>query len=159
MVNTAIAIPRFWGGKLSIKTACEIGCNAPPAAPCRTRAMIKNPRLPARPHNAEARVNKMMQLMRKRFRPKSWPNQLVAGRMMAFETRYLVKTHVASSVDADRFPAMYGSETFATEVSSTSIKVASMMETAISHGLTLGFHSLGSDAAASALMVTPSEPG
>src|SRR4029077_8560295 len=53
----------------------------------------------------------------------------------------------------------YGSETFATEVSSTSIKVASTMDTAISHGLTLGFHSLGSGAAASALMVSPSEPG
>ena len=55
---------------------------------------------------------------------------------------------------------MYGSETFATEVSSTSIMVASMMDIAISHGLTLGFHSLGSGAAASALIIiTPSEPG
>src|SRR4029077_17583245 len=54
---------------------------------------------------------------------------------------------------------MYGSETFATEVSSTSIKVASMMEIAISHGFTAGFHSLGSDAAASTLMLTPSDPG
>src|SRR6478752_1490955 len=54
---------------------------------------------------------------------------------------------------------MYGSDTFATEVSSTSINVASMIETAITHGLTLGFQSLGSGAAASALIVTPSEPG
>src|SRR6185295_11406493 len=53
---------------------------------------------------------------------------------------------------------MYGSETFATEVSSTSIKVASMMETAISHGFTLGFHSLGTGAAASALMLPPPHP-
>ncbi len=54
---------------------------------------------------------------------------------------------------------MYGSETFATDVSSTSIKVASMMETAITHGLKLGFHSLGNGAAVSALMLAPFEPG
>src|SRR5207237_10425117 len=54
---------------------------------------------------------------------------------------------------------MYGSETFATDVSSTSIKVASMMETAINHGLKLGFQSSGSDAAVSALMLAPFEPG
>src|SRR6478735_8813635 len=53
---------------------------------------------------------------------------------------------------------MYGSETFATEVSSTSIKVASMMETAINHGFTLGFHSLGSGAAVSALILALSYP-
>src|SRR4029077_9014109 len=48
---------------------------------------------------------------------------------------------------------MYGSDTFATEVSSTSMIVASMIEIAISHGLTLGFHSLGSGAAVSALIL------
>jgi hypothetical protein len=87
MVKTAMAIPRFAGGKLSIKTACEIGCNAPPAAPWITRAMIRKPRLPAIPHRADAIVNKVMQPMRNRLRPKTWPNQLVAGRMIAFESR------------------------------------------------------------------------
>src|SRR5690349_12031617 len=58
------------------------------------------------------------------------------GRMMAFETRYDVRTHVASSTDAERLPAMCGSATFATLVSSTSMNVASMTVMAITHGLT-----------------------
>src|ERR1700726_72493 len=53
---------------------------------------------------------------------------------------------------------MYGSDTFATDVSSTSMIVASMIEIAISHGLTLGFHSLGSGAAVSALILPLSDP-
>src|ERR1700730_15977147 len=48
---------------------------------------------------------------------------------------------------------MYGSETFATDVSSTSMIVASIIDIAINHGLTLGFHSLGSGAAVSALIL------
>src|SRR5258707_1435052 len=53
---------------------------------------------------------------------------------------------------------MYGSETFATEVSRTSMMVASMIEIAINHGFTLGFHSLGNGAAASALILPLSYP-
>src|SRR4029077_484210 len=53
---------------------------------------------------------------------------------------------------------MYGSDTFATDVSSTSMMVASMIEIAINHGLTLGFHSLGSDTAVSALILPLSYP-
>jgi len=45
---------------------------------------------------------------------------------------------VDSSFDAERLPAMYGSATAATEVSSTSMKVASITETAITHGLIIG---------------------
>src|SRR5260370_39348731 len=60
------------------------------------------------------------------------------GSTMAFETRYAVRTHVASSVVADRLPAMCGSATFATEVSSTSINVASMTVDAITQGLIPG---------------------
>src|SRR3954447_17040283 len=60
------------------------------------------------------------------------------GRKIAFATRYAVSTQVASSGVADRLPAMCGSATFATEVSSTSMKVASITEAAISHGLKAG---------------------
>jgi hypothetical protein len=56
--------------------------------------------------------------------------------MMALATRYEVSAHVASSMEADRLPAMCGSDTLTTVVSSTSMKVANMTETAISHGLT-----------------------
>src|SRR5208283_3935844 len=57
------------------------------------------------------------------------------GRMMALATRYEVSIQVASSVDAERLPAMCGSATFATLVSSTSMKVASITVKAMIHGL------------------------
>src|SRR5271157_2354434 len=43
------------------------------------------------------------------------------GRMMALATRYEVRTQVASSVVAERFPAIWGKLTLTTEVSSTSM--------------------------------------
>src|SRR5689334_25367209 len=54
---------------------------------------------------------------------------------MAFETRYDVRTQVDSSAPADKFPEMCGSATLAMEVSSTSMNVASVTVTAITHGL------------------------
>jgi|SRR5580704_2678500 hypothetical protein len=54
---------------------------------------------------------------------------------MAFETRYEVNTQVASSTLADRLPAICGNATFATLVSSASIKVAIVTVKAIAHGL------------------------
>src|SRR5262245_21853507 len=65
-------------------------------------------------------------------------NQAPMGRMMALATRYEVCTQVASSGVADRLPAMCGSATFATLVSSTSMKVASITVTAMIHGLMMG---------------------
>src|SRR5512140_3108045 len=64
-------------------------------------------------------------------------NQPPMGRMMAFETRYDVRTHVDSSTVAERLPAMCGSATLATLVSSTSMQVASMTVMAMIHGLTV----------------------
>ncbi len=52
-----------------------------------------------------------------------------------------MRTHVASSVVAERLPAMCGRDTFATAVSRTSMKVASITDAAISHGLKRGTHS------------------
>ncbi len=46
-----------------------------------------------------------------------------------------MSTQVDSSVVAERDPAMCGSETVATEVSSTSMKVASITDIAISQTL------------------------
>ena len=70
-----------------------------------------------------------------RLRPKRVASQPVIGRMIAFATRYDVSAHVASSMVADRLPAMCGSDTFTTVVSSTSMKVANITETAMSQGL------------------------
>src|ERR1035438_6755992 len=58
--------------------------------------------------------------------------------MMAFATRYEVSTQVASSTVAERLPAMCGSATLATLVSSTSMNVASITVIAMIHGLMAG---------------------
>src|SRR5215210_6365217 len=68
-------------------------------------------------------------------RPKVLASQPVIGRTIALATRYDVSAHVASSIDADRLPAMCGSDTFTTVVSSTSMKVANITAVAISQGL------------------------
>ena len=44
--------------------------------------------------------------------------------MIAFATRYEVSAQVDSSMVAERLPAMWGSDTLTTVVSSTSMKVA-----------------------------------
>src|SRR5438046_10648374 len=62
------------------------------------------------------------------------------GRIMAFDTRYDVSTHVLSSVLAESEPAMCGKATFAMLVSSTSINVAMVTVRAMAHGLCLGCH-------------------
>ena len=54
---------------------------------------------------------------------------------MALATRYDVKVQVASSLLADKLPAICGSETLTTVVSSTSMKVLDMTAIAISQGL------------------------
>ena len=56
--------------------------------------------------------------------------------MMALATRYDVRTQVTSSTVAERFPAMCGSDTLTTVVSSTSMKVQNITEMAMIQGLT-----------------------
>src|SRR5206468_11465349 len=73
--------------------------------------------------------------MSRRLRPKTLASHPVIGRMIALATRYDVSAHVASSMLADRLPAMCGSDTFTTVVSSTSMNVANITDTAMSHGL------------------------
>src|SRR5439155_13757271 len=60
------------------------------------------------------------------------------GRTMAFATRYEVSAKVDSSTVAERLPAICGSDTFTTVVSSTSMKVLSITATAMIQGLTTG---------------------
>ena len=71
----------------------------------------------------------------RRFRPKRPASQPVMGRMMAFATRYEVSVQVASSLLADKLPAICGKETLTTVVSSTSMNVLDMTAIAISQGL------------------------
>ena len=89
----------------------------------------------ASPHRNDATVKPVTDSSSSRFRPKRPASQPVIGRMMALATRYEVSVHVASSLLADKLPAMCGSETFTTVVSSTSMNVLDMTAMAISQGL------------------------
>src|SRR5215471_11861911 len=60
------------------------------------------------------------------------------GRMIALATRYEVSAQVASLGVEEREPAMCGSETLTTVVSSTSMKVLVMTVTATIQGFTTG---------------------
>src|SRR6476660_5303238 len=133
-----IALPRSSGLNDSSNTACEIGCSPPPHAPCATRQTTRNGRLGASPHRKEETVKPVTESISIRLRPKKFDSQPVSGRMMALDTRYEVSVQVASSIVADKLPAMCGSETLTTVVSSTSMKVLSMTATATIQGLTAG---------------------
>src|SRR5882672_196795 len=75
------------------------------------------------------------------------------GSTMAFETRYEVRTHVLSSVPAERLPAMCGRATLAMEVSSTSMNVARVTARAMIQGLTAGRHSSAGAAVRAAVLI------
>ena len=139
MPKTAMATPRFRGGKLSIKIACDKGCGAPPAAPCTTRAKIRKPRLAAAPQAADANVKTTMQPIKKRLRPKPPPD----SRSSATRSHWTPDSWSAPRwlrrcwrKDCPRC----GHATLATDVSSTSRIVASITAMAMSQGLTLGRH-------------------
>jgi hypothetical protein len=85
--NTAMANPRFCGGKVSSRIDCESGCRAPPPAPCTARAIRIKARLVAAPQAKEETVKMTMQVMRNRLRPKRSENQELAGKIMALATR------------------------------------------------------------------------
>ena len=87
MPKVAMATPRFSGGKLSSSTACEMGTSAPPPMPWKMRATMRKPRSGAMPQSTEASVNRPMQTVSSRFRPKRIPSQPVIGSTMALDTR------------------------------------------------------------------------
>src|SRR5258708_39591703 len=100
------------------------------------RKKISEPSVGARPHRNDATVNPTTEIISSRLRPKALASHPVIGRMIALATRYDVSAHVASSMLADRLPAMWGSDTLTTVVSSTSMKVANITEIAMIQGLT-----------------------
>src|SRR3954447_3237388 len=100
--------------------------------------MIRNGNEGANPQQNEAMVNPVTDAINNRLRPKFEASQPVMGRMMALATRYDVSVQVASSVLADRLPAICGKDTLTTVVSSTSINVLDMTAIATSHGLISG---------------------
>src|SRR2546423_7704080 len=88
------------------------------------------------PQRKENRVKPPTDISRMRRLPKRLASHPVSGNTIALDTRYEVSTQVASSVLAERFPAICGNETLTTVVSSTSMKVPSITEMAMIHGLT-----------------------
>src|SRR4051794_31772819 len=112
-----MALPRSLGGNASSSTACERGCSAPPVAPCTTRKKINDPSVGASPHRNDAVVNPTTDNISRFLRPKTLASQPVIGKMIALATRYDVTVHVASSMLADRLPAIWGSDTLTTLVS------------------------------------------
>src|SRR5512143_2497302 len=103
-----------------------------------TRKIIRNGKDGASPQQNEAIVNPVTDANNRRLRPKLEASHPVIGKMMAFATRYDVRVQVASSVLADKLPAICGSETLTTVVSSTSMNVLDITATATSHGLISG---------------------
>src|SRR6516162_8990840 len=102
------------------------------------RKKISEPSVGANPHRKDAPVKPTTESISSRFRPNALASHPVIGRMIALATRYDVTVHVASSIVAERLPAMCGSDTLTTLVSSTSMKVASITEMAMIHGLMCG---------------------
>src|SRR6476661_6543281 len=95
-------------------------------------------RFGASPQSSDEIVKPDNDAISSRLRPKNRASHPVIGRMIAFATRYDVSTHVDSSIVAERLPAMWGSDTLTTVVSSTSMNVANMTAIATIQGLTCG---------------------
>ena len=95
--NRAKPWPRFSGGKASARIDCATGTMPPPAKPCRTRNSSIDWRLHATPHSHELIVNSTRQMRKKVLRPRRLARKLLAVRMMALATRYVVTTQDASS--------------------------------------------------------------
>src|SRR5579871_100283 len=133
-----IARPRSSGGNASSSTACDNGCKHPPLAPCKIRKNTSIPSDGASPQRNDDAVNPTTDAINRFFRPKRRDNHPVIGRTIALATRYDVSAHVASSAVAERSPAICGSDTFTTVVSSTSMNVAAITAVAMSQGLMCG---------------------
>src|SRR5438874_1938661 len=99
------------------------------------RKTMSDPRLGERPQRNDALVKPTTDSISRFLRPNRLASHPVIGRMIALATRYEVSAHVASSIDADKLPAMCGSDTLTTVVSSTSMKVANITEIAMIQGL------------------------
>ena len=92
----------------------------------------------ARPQSSDVIVKPAVQIISRRLRPSSDPSHPVIGRMTALAARYAVSVQVASSIVAERSPAMCGSDTLTTVESSTTMNVLAMTAHATIQGLTRG---------------------
>src|SRR5439155_1517644 len=88
-------------GKISQRIACESGMIGPPPRPWKMRATISVVRSGAAPERNELSTNSVVQIRKKRVRPKSPASHAVAGMITALAARVEVITHDTSSSRAD----------------------------------------------------------
>ena len=80
----------------------------------------------ARPHNHDAITNRITLAVNSRTCPKRWVSQPVSGTEIAFATANDVMTQVPCVGLTPMSPEIAGIETFAIELSSTFMNVASL---------------------------------
>jgi hypothetical protein len=90
-----------------------------------TRKKISSPMEGASPHMKEAMTNRKMASVNSRTWPKRRVSQPVSGTEIAFATPNEVMTQVPWSGETPRSPEIAGIDTFAIDVSSTFMKIAS----------------------------------
>src|SRR5580698_9627037 len=125
MAQMASAEPALALEKLDSNRACDRGIMGPATAPWTTRKKISSGNDVARPQSSEAMENRTTEAVNRRTAPKRWLNQPVSGTAMALATPKEVMTQVTWVVDTPRSPPIDDSETFAIDVSSTFMNVAS----------------------------------
>src|SRR5580658_893305 len=122
MVNMAIPIARFDGGRYVRMTTKESGISTPPVKPCNTRNRIIKPSEWACPQQTEKTTNKIELTRRYLFSENTAESHEVKEITTISATRYAVGTHEISSELAESVPAMSRSEEFVTIISRTAIK-------------------------------------
>src|ERR1700760_1199815 len=125
MPQKAIPVENFSFEYEPSRIACDSGINGPATAPCRIRAASNTGRLGAIPHNHDDSTNNRIAHTNNLICPTRCTSQPVNGIAMALAAANSVITHVPSSTETPRLPAMVGIATFAIDESSTFINVAS----------------------------------
>ena len=103
-------------------SVCDIGMIGPPNRPCMTRNAISIGRVCASPHSSENRPKPSSAMRNTRTAPKREASQPVSGTQIASATEYEVITQVPCDGATARLPEMWGTETLAIVMSSTTTK-------------------------------------
>src|SRR4029079_10126596 len=89
----------------------------------------------AKPHTSENTPNRPMHVVNTRTAPKRAASQPVSGTTIDAANAYEVMTHVPWLLLIPRLPAMFGTETLATVMSSTAMKFAAASTMAAIHSI------------------------
>src|SRR5579864_940459 len=125
MAHSESAVDDFSLGYEPSRIACESGISGPATAPWNIRATSRIGSVGAMPHNHEASTNIRIAPTNSLTWPMRCVSQPVSGIETALAAANTVMTHVPSSTETPRLPEMVGIATFAIDVSSTFMKVAS----------------------------------